>query len=475
MATRLDTFSEVSGRILGGADLFLQGVIASPENPPEFLANSVRTLGVPGNPIPFAVGLMVVSSTSAKKDGWKGRGLNVLHVFGDLLWQSGSKAAPNAGFEADRISAVEAPPPSSSAPELGHNVSSSVDKDASDAEASLPDCEESVESPPPIPAAGTEASMDEILCQCVLGGLHLLKTAQLPIQASDFYTKCMVPANSSGRPLDVKKSSFKKLSKLLDAFEKKKVLVQKVVRKQDCISSVNRESPEYLAHAAVPAPGAVPAAEAPKNSGTRMGSVTVAPCYRVPSSIRPIWGTGEDAGDKADVFTEEEVRAAAALYAERGGLLRQEGKATAIDAKQRSLLYGKKEVVPEELPLAALQARYLAKLTLHHRVLSRGPDGAERVTLRRGGLPIVSVSAEKRRGHAVTVVQHVEAFGLDASDVCSALQKQFQTSCKISEGPSKQDDDMLLTLQGDHSKGVSDILTQTYCIPKECIKASGLK
>lgn len=107
MATRLDTFSEVSGRILGGADLFLQGVIASPENPPEFLANSVRTLGVPGNPIPFAVGLMVVSSTSAKKDGWKGRGLNVLHVFGDLLWQSGSKAAPNAGFEADRISAVE--------------------------------------------------------------------------------------------------------------------------------------------------------------------------------------------------------------------------------------------------------------------------------------------------------------------------------------------------------------------------------
>lgn len=309
----------------------------------------------------------------------------------------------------------------------------------------------------------------------------------------------------AGRPLDVKKSSFKKLSKLLDAFEKKKVLVQKVVRKQDCISSVNRESPEYLAHAAVPAPGAVPAAEAPKNSGTRMGSVTVAPCYRVPSSIRPIWGTGEDAGDKADVFTEEEVRAAAALYAERGGLLRQEGKATAIDAKQRSLLYGKKEVVPEELPLAALQARYLAKLTLHHRVLSRGPDGAERVTLRRGGLPIVSVSAEKRRGHAVTVVQHVEAFGLDASDVCSALQKQFQTSCKcvlgglgvgagegmnrgqrthidsasficrISEGPSKQDDDMLLTLQGDHSKGVSDILTQTYCIPKECIKASGLK
>lgn len=47
---------QVSGKVLGGADLFLQGVLAPPGGLPDFLAGSPRSLSVPGNPCPFAGG-----------------------------------------------------------------------------------------------------------------------------------------------------------------------------------------------------------------------------------------------------------------------------------------------------------------------------------------------------------------------------------------------------------------------------------
>lgn len=101
---RLHTYSEVSGKVLGGADLFLQGLLVPGGGPlPGFLANSVQALCVPGNPAPFAVGTMAVSRTEAERAGMKGRGLELLHCFGDLLWHMGAGTAPNQGFTPTRI------------------------------------------------------------------------------------------------------------------------------------------------------------------------------------------------------------------------------------------------------------------------------------------------------------------------------------------------------------------------------------
>ncbi len=68
-------------QILGGADLFLQGVLSPPGGLGDWLAGTARTVLVPGNPVPFAVGRMAVSKTEATRDGMKGRGLNVLHHY----------------------------------------------------------------------------------------------------------------------------------------------------------------------------------------------------------------------------------------------------------------------------------------------------------------------------------------------------------------------------------------------------------
>ena len=73
------TFSEVSPKVLGGADLMLPGVIVPPEGIPDFDADETMALRIPENPYPFAIGEIQVSSTEAKEGGMKGRGLKLLH------------------------------------------------------------------------------------------------------------------------------------------------------------------------------------------------------------------------------------------------------------------------------------------------------------------------------------------------------------------------------------------------------------
>ena len=71
------TFSEVSPKVLGGADLMLPGVIVPPEGLPPFAVEDMLVLRIPDNPFPFAIGEMQVDSAAAAGAGMKGRGLKV--------------------------------------------------------------------------------------------------------------------------------------------------------------------------------------------------------------------------------------------------------------------------------------------------------------------------------------------------------------------------------------------------------------
>ena len=81
----------------------------------DWLAGSARSVTVPGNPAPFGVGRMAVSKTEALRDGMKGRGLQLLHHYPDLLWAMGDKSAPNPGFTPQRVFPLTAPAPAADA------------------------------------------------------------------------------------------------------------------------------------------------------------------------------------------------------------------------------------------------------------------------------------------------------------------------------------------------------------------------
>lgn len=65
--------------------------------------------------------------------------------------------------------------------------------------------------------------MDELLDYCFLKALKTTaKKIDLPVLTSNFYRLHIVPACPADKSLDVKKSSFKKLSKFLEVKIKKK-------------------------------------------------------------------------------------------------------------------------------------------------------------------------------------------------------------------------------------------------------------
>ena len=93
----------VSLQVLGGADLFLQGLIVPDGGLGHFSAGDLRAVSIPGNAFPFAVGTMEVSSEQVAKTGLRGKGLKLLHFFGDQLWGLGDKSSPDPSFTAARI------------------------------------------------------------------------------------------------------------------------------------------------------------------------------------------------------------------------------------------------------------------------------------------------------------------------------------------------------------------------------------
>ena len=89
--------------MLGGADLFLQGLIVPDQGLGSFASGDLMLASIPQNQFPFAIGVMEASSVDIKKNGLKGKGLKLLHHYPDMLWALGDKSVPDPSFTPTRV------------------------------------------------------------------------------------------------------------------------------------------------------------------------------------------------------------------------------------------------------------------------------------------------------------------------------------------------------------------------------------
>lgn len=180
------TATQVSPKVLGGADLFLQGVILPPTGPPALAANDVCSIAIPDNPRhPFAVGAMHVSTADAAAAGWKGKGVRLLHVLGDGLWALGDRAMPHPSVTLAQIH----PLLDDAAPDVEQAVAQlGLEDAAGDAAA------RDVSADAPMDAV----SMDALLDQTLLRALAAMPDTALPILPSDLYARFMLPNRPAG-------------------------------------------------------------------------------------------------------------------------------------------------------------------------------------------------------------------------------------------------------------------------------------
>uniref|UniRef100_A0A8C2X625 Eukaryotic translation initiation factor 2D n=1 Tax=Cyclopterus lumpus TaxID=8103 RepID=A0A8C2X625_CYCLU len=436
------TWPPVLQKLVGGADLMLPGVVVPSSGLPEVKRGDCCSVTLVNNRAPVAVGSAAVSSGEMRSLGMKGRGVCVLHAYMDNLWAFGDKSAPPSlpdaegeglevngeEYEADDIEEEEVEKCEEEEQEEqeeqertpGAKVTNQARSDV------LWRCDHGVTSRPLI---STEI-MDALLLRCFLHALKSkVKKSELPLLTSTFLRNHMFSCCPSGTQLDIKKSSYKKLSKFLQAMQKQHnlVRVRELTKGVESIVEVdwkNRELryfkvPEETDDEASPAPDRGDGAEPP---------------YR-PPEITALYSVSSRL-EKGTILQPEEVRHIVTEYVKNNELVDENNK-KALGRMQECY----QVVYPGHAPIR-----------------------------KKGHMEPIDISVASRGSNKkVTLIKNLEVYGLDPAAVGTALQRRVQASSVLQPIPGSKDK-VLVQIQGNQIHQVGNLLIDHYQIPRKYIQ-----
>ncbi|KAK1324018.1 hypothetical protein QJS10_CPA02g00804 [Acorus calamus] len=374
---------EVSRYVIGGADLMFPGISIPPEGLPSFLAGQPWAVKVPGNPAPIAVGATTMSSTEALKAGLRGKALRIMHYYRDSLWQVHCAResveghyVPNAGFLEDVVfedpALASINETSKPCEDTGSSSNDPNDVDAQRGEEELvldSDAHMKHQIEPSTPddieneisedvatdlaelkvADGVSsekmndekdqhilsiAEVDALLDKCLLQALHTtVNDKDLPMPGSTLWSGHILPCRPSGVTLDIKKSSYKKLSKWLQAKSSAGLILAKEDKhkKEVILLAVNHGHADYKSF--VPEKQRPETVEQPTDSTTGEGhqsksQLEIAEIYKSSTHVNPIFNAiGADTGR---FYSAAEATDVAFKYIEKENLVKPTNKAMVI-------------------------------------------------------------------------------------------------------------------------------------------------
>ncbi|CAI9117185.1 OLC1v1018531C1 [Oldenlandia corymbosa var. corymbosa] len=499
---------EVSRYVIGGADLMFPGIYIPLEGLPNFSAGEPWAVKVPGNPAPIAVGLTTMGCDEALKASLRGKALKICHFYRDTLWENVENPyVPNAGFLED---VVYEDPSSIMASEVSDSLEGDEDGIASYKEVGdALDFKEDPHTPcstglTNMETEGTEQlissmggvrvietaeadeldnteeqhplsveEVDELLYKYLLQALHTtVKDDDLPISGSTLWSGHVLPCRPPGVTVDVKKSSFKKLSKWLLAKAASGLISVKEDKhkKEVNLFAVNRSHPDYVSFRPEKKK-VVKGGQSSTEQGTVEGQspkvFEVTEVYRPSHYVNPIFiSVGADMGK---IYSKNEASQIAFQYVEKENLVKPTDKSRVIldGALCDALFKGaikKGSSYPTEIPKQELVSTFISRMQAHHKVTRDGET-----VVRKGHLRPIQIMTERRQGNKkVTKLSGLESFLIDSEAMSSELQKKFACSTTVAELPGKKGLEVLV--QG----GVIDVLAkhliEQYKIPRKCIE-----
>lgn len=503
---------EVSRFVIGGADLMFPGIYVPAEGLPLFSAGEAWAVLVPGNPAAIAVGTTTMSSTEALKAGLRGKALRINHYYRDTLWEATENPyVPNAGFLEDVVfedpafistyeasgsregddsvekvnsidnegaaDAVEVEATSSSsghAPKIQSDVTNEETEQLADDMVGLKVIEnvsaDELKSDDQHPLSA--ADIDALLDKCLLQALYTtVKEKDLPMPGSTLWSSHVLPCRPSGITLDIKKSSYKKLSKWLQAKASAGWITVKEDKhkKEVNLFSVNRNHPDYMSFK--------PEKKKPEKTGKSINDASneeqssklleVAEIYKPTVYVNPIFAAVGVNLDK--LFTASEASEIVFQYVEKEKLVKPTDRSVVIlDATLCDALYKgaikKGSTYPTEIHKKDLGSTFINRMQAHHRV-TRGNDSA----VRKGALKPIQIMTERRQGNKkVTKLSGLESFLIDPEVLASELQKKFACSTSVTELPGKKGLEVLV--QGGVIDDVARYLVEQCGILKRYIE-----
>lgn len=487
------TWPPVLQKLIGGADLMLPGVVVPSSGLPDVKWGDCCSVTLVNNRAPVAVGTAAVSRGEMHSSGMKGRGVCVLHAYMDNLWAFGDKSSPpsipdaeSEGQEAngeeyeveeeeeeeeevEKCVGEEEQSPSETVTDQacsGVEELSLAEQEEENVEKSGNEEEEGNQDDQKMP----QEMMDALLVQCFLHALKSkAKKSELPLLTSTFLRNHMFSCCPSGKQLDIKKSSYKKLSKFLQAMQKQHnlVRVKELTKGVESIVEVDWKH-RKLRDFKVPEETDVEAA--PVQDGGEgeppYHPPEITTMYSVSARLEPLFLDAQKR--KGTILEPAEARHIVTEYVKKNELVDENNQNyVTIDPTLCDCLLEKSEYQEvESLKWDDLFSRTLARMQVCYQIVFPGYAPIRK----KGHIEPIDISVASRGSNKkVTLIKNLELYGLDPAVVATALQRRVQASSVLQPIPGSKDK-VLVQIQGNQIHQVGNLLLDHYQIPRKYIQ-----
>ncbi|XP_041860796.1 eukaryotic translation initiation factor 2D [Melanotaenia boesemani] len=481
------TWSPVLQKLIGGADLMLPGVVVPSCGLPDVNQGDCCAVTVVKNRAPVAVGKAAMSSSEMHSLGMKGRGVCVLHTYMDYLWTFGDRSGPPSlpedesegqeenGVKCEVIEKEELKKCVEEQQSSGETVTDQAccgleelriaEQEENKCESSNEKEEENQED-----LKTPQEAMDTLLFQCFLHALKSkVKKSELPLLTSTFLRNHMFSCCPSGRQLDIKKSSYKKLSKFLQVMQQQHNLVQvkELTKGAESIVEVDWKNPE-LRSFSVPDETGVEATTVQEGGEAEVAyhPPEITTLYSVSARLEPLFVDAKKR--KGMTMHPAEVRSIVTEYVKKNELVNENNKNyVTINPTLCDCLLEKSEYQEvESLKWDDLFSRTLGKMQGCYQVIFPGQDPI----IKKGHIEPIDISVASRGSNKkVTLVKNLETYGLDPATVATALQHRVQASTVLQPIPGAKEK-VLVQIQGNQIHQVGNLLLDQYQIPRKYIQ-----
>jgi len=493
------TMDVVIKKLAGGADLMLPGVIGSGSDTFNFTSGDTVAVCGSNNNAAIAVGTTIMSSqhivTSPDR---KGKAVVIRHIFGDHLWSMGKKTQPPVIEPPSSVEIVTTPDneevvvdhfdgdqlcdgkenddnkeivfeDTAGYPAITDDTECSPDNPYDQALLNVvtPSQDENDEDP--------VEKMDRMLYSCFMTALKTkLKDKDLPVLASTFYRTYVLPCCPPGETLEIKKTSYKKLSKYLKEQQNQDLIqVKELTKGNDNIIKVNRAHPDLRSFTPLDTP--ISQDDDVDTVESQFGVLTLSK-YEAPiittvfgpsSQLQPFFKAVGSAKRDA-VYTVAEVRLLINDYVRERDL--QRGAVVQLDPILHDCCCVKNENDVVEMTWEQVYKRFVSKMKAHHQLQFPKLEPI----IRKGAIECIQISTQQRASNKkVTLVKNLESFLIDPHQFASQLRKTAQASTSVTELPTSKPNCTLhqVLIQGNQINLVDRILTgEHYGLPRRYLK-----
>ncbi|KAI8899492.1 hypothetical protein BC833DRAFT_585540 [Globomyces pollinis-pini] len=445
MLPLLFTNQLVISKLFNGADLMVPGILKFEINQEtkmsstSFDRDAIVGICVIGSMHPVVIGKALLSSDELLSVN-QGKAVLNLHFVGDSLWSVGDKSDP---------------PTSTPAVLESKEDESNLSLDMSEVKIT--------EESPLSPTVNAE-EMEKYFDYAFLSSLHVSITDKmLPLSASALYSGHMVLFKPSDIVLDIRKTSFKKLSKFMKNMEKKGIIQTKERSGELFIVTINRKHPLYEAFSAPKKPK--PSTTAKEQKKSEPNSVmTVNQLFKLPHNGPLLKFVVESKINHEEYWTSDQVNLMLLSYFKSQALIHLERpRLIKIDALLCDCILTKSEYQTVDfLERDVIQKRFLSKMVPYHQLTL--PNGES--IIKKGALVPIEISVKRKIGNKwVSIIKNLEQFEIDAYKIADILKIKCAGSTTVSERVDTKLKTLQVTVQGSKVKEICQVL-ETFGIPK---------